>query len=158
MSIKTITTYETRDGQRFESNEEAMRHENAVAIPGALVELFLKETVSRETALNSAQAQVLAEIVLSAPNLVIELCNAYTKYAAVIQTMDRTKVREARECRIRTENGRGQLSVTRAQAEHLANNCLVYHNVGNEYFLTEQASWKIIDAHISAFDAEASDA
>lgn len=74
--IKTLHSYETRDGVKFEKHSEAVEHEFDVAIPCRLAMHIMKRS-ERDLELSAAQAETIAHALLSDPQPILELISDF---------------------------------------------------------------------------------
>jgi hypothetical protein len=94
--IKTLHTYETRDGVKFDSHAEAVSHEHDVAIPCRLA-LYILRRCERDLELSAAQAETIAHALLNEPQPILELISDFIEvkdaHAEYIKAAERENLR-----------------------------------------------------------------
>jgi kynurenine formamidase len=155
--IKTIETYQTRDGAIFNEHVDALVHEYERAIPTDLISVV--KTILDSFFINPSAQQLedIANGMLNNNERIAEILKSHYdlggQYRMIMKSRERA-AQAANECSVMDEYDRW-LSVTREQAAHLVKQGLVYHNVGIEYRLTDSASWTNIDSALEAFNTAA---
>lgn len=100
--LKTIKRYETRDGQKFDDHEIAIRHEYYHAIPKQLAQLIAAKVLSE---IPAHTARMVAEAIMSDAQNVIHILQDFLENAETVADFDRTRQQRETVTRVLREKG-----------------------------------------------------